>query len=127
MNEQAEKWEKSGLLEGLDEFNKNECANSLENLVEILLGRKKEYMLAVDKVYGKGFFAGVIIPIVRCLYETEESAAKAPFVSLEWLIEDFAGHCIKNRQLFLALNSYISLDGEAEFVRMYADKLKKEL
>ena len=68
MNEMAEKWEKTGLLEGLDEFNKNECANSLENLVDLILGRKKKYMLAVDKVYGEGFFSGCIIPIVRRLY-----------------------------------------------------------
>ena len=127
MNEMAEKWEKTGLLEGLDEFNKNECANSLENLVDLILGRKKKYMLAVDKVYGEGFFSGCIIPIVRRLYETEESAAKAPSLSLEWLIEDFAEYCIKKRQLFLELNSYIVMDGEAELVCLYVDKVKKEI
>ena len=126
-SEQVERWEQTGLLEGLDDFNKNECANSLQNLVDFILGSKKEQMDAVDKIYGQGFFSGVVIPIVRRLYETEESAAKAPFVNLEWLIDDFAEFCIDKRELFLALNSYIALDGEAEFVCLYMEYLKEKI
>ena len=117
----TERWDQTGLLDQLDDFNKNECANSLESAVEYLLGDMEEYVKNIDKTYGEGFFAGTILPIIRRLYDNG-GCLKTP---MKLLFEDYGEYLIKNRPLFedLVKASCIALDGEAEFINNYVDNL----
>ena len=129
MNEITKKWEKTGLLQELDDFNKNKCAFSLEEAAQLLIGEMKEYIKEIDKEYckgGDGFFAGTVLPIVRRMYDNDVLQEKAPSVDIKWLILDYYEYCKNNRLLFNDLNSYIAMDGEAEFVCLYVEKLKKQ-
>lgn len=130
MNKQelVEHWERTGLLEKLDDFNKSECAISLQECADLLTGKKNDYMKEVDKAIGAdGFYAGCILPIVRRIYETETGAAKAPSLSMEWLMEDFGEYAKRNYQLIKDLNSTPAYDGEAEFVQAYMNMLERKL
>jgi len=124
----VEKWEKTHLLDQLDDFNKCKCAISLQKAVDLLTGNKNDYMKEVDEKIGQeGFFAGCILPIVRRIYDTEEGAAKAPNIGMEWLFEDFGEYSILNYRLYKNLSDGIACDSEAEFVLSYMEQLKQKI
>ena len=127
MSELTEKWEKTGLLEGIeDDFTKNECAVSLDATARLLVGEMNEYRKEVDKKMEiEGFLAATILPIVRRVYN--EYPEKSASVSLRWLIEDFGEFAKKNSKLLEDLNSYIAMDGEAELVALYMFYLKDRI
>ncbi len=127
MSKLIEKWEKTKLLNGLDDFNKIECVNSLEKLFILLLDGKKECVNKIDKIYGNGFFSGCILEIVRCLYDADGIATKVPSMSMEWLIEDFAEYCREKREMFLATPYYYAIAREAEFIISYVESLKGKM
>ena len=122
----TEKWEKTGLLDQLDDFNKNECAVSLNTAVDLLLGEMKSYVDSVDKIYYEGYFAGTILPIIRRLYDDDIGCPeKMPKISMKWLFEDWGSYAIKNHPLYEDLRkaSYIALDAEAEYMCDYTNEL----
>ena len=127
MNELTEKWEKTGLLEGIeDDSIKNKCAASLDATAYLLIGEMDEYRKEVDKKMEiKGFLAGTILPIVRRIYN--EYPEKSTSVSLKWLIKDFGEFAKKNCLLLKDLNSYIAAYGEAELVALYMFYLKDRI
>ena len=127
-NELVERWEKTGLLDKMDDFNKSECATSLQECADLLTGQRNVYMKEIDSAIGEnGFFAGHILPIVRRIYETEEGAAKAPSLSMEWLMEDFGEYSKRMYHIYKDLDNYHEVDGGAEFVQAYMSMLERKL
>lgn len=129
-NEITERWEKTRLLDELDDFSKNECAVSLQEAADLLVGEMNEYMKEVDKAIGRdGYFAGSILPIVRRLYGEDEEGCpeKMPSLSLKWLFEDFGEYIKGNVQLFNDLNTHIALDAESEIILGYMRDLKNRM
>ncbi len=130
MNELTEKWEKTGLLAELDDFNKDECAASLEETGNLLMGEMNDYMEEVDKAIGEeGYLAGTIIPVVRRLYGSDEESCpeKMPTLSLKWLMEDFGEYTKKMYHTYKELEARHNVDGEAELILMYIMHLKNRL
>src|SRR6267154_4500038 len=117
MNEITERWEKTGLLEGFDDFNKNECASSLQNVAKLLTGELNGYRKEVDSKTDEGFFDETILLIVRRLYD--ECPEKVSSTSLKWVVEDFGEFAKKHHLLYKDLNNHISMDGAAELVAVY--------
>ena len=127
-SELVERWERTGLLAELDDFNKSECATSLQECADLLIGKKNDYMHEIDKAIGtEGFYAGCILPVVRRIYETEEGAAKAPKLSMEWLMEDFGEYAKRMYHIYKGLEEHHAVDGEAEFVLAYMQMLERKL
>ena len=127
-NEIVEKWEKTGLLEEMDDFSKRECAYALDTCGNLLIGEKAAYRLEVDKVYGQeGFYAGTILPVISRLYRLDDGPSIAMSMSIEWLMEDFGEYIKEHVELYHALNSCICEDGERELVQMYVFRLENDL
>lgn len=125
-NKITTKWEKTGLLEGLDNFNKTECAVSLETAMLYLINEFNECSTEVDKIYNhKGHFAGTILPIIRLLYSEPSTVSdKMPTVNIHELINNYYKYCLLNLQFFKDLNDGNALDGESEFCSAYIDRFK---
>lgn len=116
MNEVTEKWETTGLLQELDDFMKVECAYKLDEAVIILHGMS-DTIKELDTLYNQGFFTGTILPIIRRVFS--EYPDKAVALDVQWVIDDYIDFLRKKVQLYKELNSYIAMDGEAEFVCLY--------
>jgi hypothetical protein len=130
-NEIVERWEKTGLLEGLDGTNKSECATSLQKCAELLIGEKNEYMKQIDEAVegegSEGFYAGYILPIMRRIYDDKSEAPKARSKPLEWLMEDFGEYAKRMYHVYKDLEKYHEVDGAAEFVHGYMMHLNSVL
>jgi hypothetical protein len=114
MNEVATKWEKTGLLEGLSESQKEECSNHLEDVATFLIERSEK-----KKFYDESF-AAMVIPIVRRLYD---SPLRSDMPDMEWLCYDFADY--KNKSKLNREDHYTGMDYEAELCAEYTEGLVK--
>lgn len=124
MNDQiTNKWEKTGLLEGLDEFNKSECAASLEDAALFLMNDLNKYCKEIDKIYDSdGFFAGSVLPIIRRLYNEDEGfPEKMSSFNMRDLIDDFYKFCLFKYELYKNMCSALE-DGNAEFIQIYVNE-----
>lgn len=120
MNELTEKWEKTGLLDGLNDFQKNECAVILHKAAKIII---KESPKSNTKEYSKhDEFCGWVIPSVRRIYY---SLYPEKFPDVDWFMKD-AKEFFQNKQgLFQDLKG-VALDAEFEFGVFYdADFIKR--
>lgn len=123
MNELTEKWEKTGLLDGLNDFQKNECAVVLHKAAQIIIKESPEIN---TKAYSKhDEFCGWVLPSVRRIYY---SLYPEKFPDVDWFMKDAKEFFQKKQDLFEALkeSSYIALDAEAQFGALYdTDFLKR--
>ena len=125
-NEIVERWEKTHLLDELDESLKAKCAAHLQETADLLIGKKGDYMQKIDDQIGEeGFLAGYILPIVRRIYENKKLTAKVP--SMEWLMEDFGEYAKGMYHVCKDLEKYHDVDGGAEFVNLYMMHLNDKL
>lgn len=126
-NEITTKWEKTGLLEGLDELNKNECVASLETAFCLLSEDSNGCSKEIDEKYNEeGFFPGMLLPIIRRLYNRDEGIPeKMPTFNIQELMNEFYMFCLLNHQLYYDLNSTTACDGPAEFVQLFIDEFVK--
>ena len=119
MNKITEKWRPTGLLEDLEtETQCDELALALENMVHRLLKDVPPYTPDSER------FAGMILPIVRRLYENIH-----PTLPTEWLYNDFKQFYTDKKQLReewheTAINK---IDAEAEFTAYYVDDVANRL
>lgn len=115
------KWEKTGLLEGLNEFNRNKCATSLETTAVFLMGDLRKYIKVIDKLYDSdGFFAGSVLPVIRRLYsEGEGMPEKAPTLDIRTVMDDYYRFCLSKRELYKDLKNTPACDTDAEFCNLY--------
>jgi hypothetical protein len=128
MNAIVERWEKTHLLDELDDVDKSRCATRLQECADLLIGKRKDFMKKIDEAIGEeGFMAGYILPIVRRLYETKELASKSSKKSIEWLMEDFGEYSKRMYHVCKDLEKYHQVDGGAEFVHLYMMHLKEQL
>jgi hypothetical protein len=121
------RWDKTGLLDGLDdEFYRDECAASLEKTVQFIINDFKDLVKRVNNLYGNDWFAGIILAVVRLLYNTDGGIPEqAPYVDIRILIGDCVRFCMTNYNLYKNLNNIIALDGEAEFCQLYVKHFVK--
>ena len=127
-NEITTKWDKTGLLDGLDDFNKNECAVSLEKAASLLTGEMRNHTREIDKIYDDdGFFVGSVLPIIRRLYsEGEGMPEKAPSLDIRVVMKDYYIFCLSNWPLYKDLTSYdIAGDVVADFCQQYINEFVK--
>lgn len=122
-NKIVEQWEKTHLLDELDESKKEQCALRLQEAADLLLGAKNQYMKKIDEQIGEeGFLAGYLFPIIRRIYEDVELVAKLP--SVQWLMEDLGDYAGRMYKVCKDLERYHDVDGGAEFVHFYMMHLK---
>lgn len=122
-NKIVERWEKTHLLDQLDESKKAKCAEQLQETSELLTGKKNDYMKKIDDQIGEeGFLAGYILPIVRRIHEDTKLVSKLP--SLEWLMEDFGSYAGRMYKVCKDMERYHDVDGGAEFVHLYMMHLR---
>ncbi len=125
-NELVEKWETTHLLDDLDESEKATCAAQLQETVELLIGKKNDYMKKLNEQIGEeGFLAGYILPVIRRIHEDTELVSKLP--SVEWLMEDFGNYAGRMYKVCKDLERYHQVDGGSEFVHLYMMNLKQRL
>lgn len=117
MNEVASKWEKTGLLEGLPEDQKEECSDHLENMACLLIRYSTQ---SADVGFFNESFAGMAIPIVRRLYD---SPLRSKMPDIEWLCLDFASYVKKSK--LKREDHYTGMDYEAELCAEYTENLVK--
>lgn len=99
-NEITNKWEKTGLLDGLDEPNKDKCAALLETAIILLSGELKKYSEEIDKLYDSvDFFIITGLRVVRWLYG-DYVLVKLQSLNVRELIEDFYKFCLSKHQLY---------------------------
>jgi len=127
MNNIIQKWEQTGLLDGLDEFNKSECVASLETAFHLLSEDSDEYSRIIDGKYNEeGFFPSMLLPIIRRLYNNDEGMpTKMSTINIQNLMGKFYTFCLSNYQLYNDLNSTPACDGPAEFVQLFIDEFVK--
>lgn len=117
MNEITTKWEPTGLLDGLDECQKNECAEILNKAAKIIV---ETAPAATDtKEYNKhDCFCGWVLPVIRNIYEDLQTKK---FPDVNWFMKDAMEFFQKKQDLFESLkeSSYIALDAEAQFGELY--------
>jgi hypothetical protein len=115
MNEVASKWEKTGLLEGVPTYLKEDCSKHLEDVATFLIERSEKKKKFYDEA-----FAAMVIPIVRRLYE---SPLRYNMPDSEWLCYDFADY--KNKSKLRKEDCYAAIDHEAELCAEYTEDLVK--
>ena len=117
MNEVASKWQMTGLLEGLTDSQKEECANHLEEVANFLIKKSK----TPEKKFFDEDYAGMMIPIIRRIYD---SKLRNTMPDMEWLCYDFASH-IKKSKLKREDHYTGMMDYEAELCAEYTEDLVK--
>jgi hypothetical protein len=110
------KWQATGLLDGLSDDQKEECSNYLEETANFLIDRSK----TSDKKFFDESYAGMMIPIVRRIYDSE---LRNIMPDIEWLCYDFASHIKKSK--ITKEDHYKDSDYEVELVSEYTKELVK--
>lgn len=128
MNDIANKWNSTRLLDNLNDIQKDECAQILENVAQLLVKHGPEH--SADKKEWEKFeeLCEFILPITRALYN-ELYSKKKKFPDAEWLLEDFKKYFVKNKPLFddLKKASYTIMEAESEFEWLYRKDCVKRL
>ena len=111
MNKNTEKWNKTGLLDGLNnEIDKTLLADNLEDAIGELIKKSTEN----DKT--KEIKAGIFLPVIVRLFCEKNLRI---IDDMKSLYKKFSDYFDKHYQLYLDLNQGPSYDGEAEFVDVY--------
>lgn len=116
------KWNKTGLLDNMKEKDVNKMAVILDTIAKELVKTCPPPNTPEKVKYEE--FCGTILPIARRLYDRLKGKN---FPDTKWLIEDYKDYHKKNGDMIKELNSYISLNGEAEFCSLYCESLVKKI
>lgn len=111
----VEKWDKTGLLEATKESDKQELADKLERLAQVLVNYKSIGAPNMEEV------AGIILPILVRMYNERRDVCPT---DMEKFYKEFVKDYDSHKALIDDLNSYISQDGEREFCALYVESYK---
>jgi hypothetical protein len=117
-NKITEKWRPTGLLDDLP--NEITCDRVAEKLEEA-----GQYLITItDK---DDLLVGIVLPSIRKVYGTLGCSGMYP--TAKWLVDDCKKFMEKHKELLKELveNSYIALDGEAEFTWLYCKDVLKRI
>lgn len=116
MNDITKKWNGTGLLEGLDEIQKDECAAILNRVAQIVI-RDEPEPTKKDKTYEE--FCEFGLPMARRIYDCLYPS-KIKFPDIEWFVKDCSEFFNRNTELYHDLeNTHMGLDGRVEMCLMY--------
>jgi hypothetical protein len=122
----TKKWDKTGLLDELNNKQKGECALVLDKIAQILV-RQAEPLKKDTKEYNiHDRYCGVILPMARRIYS---SIYPKKFPDIDWFMKDCKEFLDKNKDLYneLKKSSYNALDAEAEMVSLYVEDCIKKI
>jgi len=124
MNKNAEKWEKTGLLEGSSADIKDQLANGLEELAQLLILKYGDSTGEIEE--RGGFVSGMILPILVRIYNENINEDNRP-VNITNLFLDFEKYVDENG--IVSPTNYrqgaCGVDDEAEYCETYLTHLKE--
>lgn len=132
----TEKWEKTGLLNELDESKVDACAKYLERTAQFLIEDydnhgyneakdRKSVKNDIDQLYDEdgGWFAGISLPVARRIYGEIDSPPNP-----KWLYYDLKLFLTSKHQLFKDIKECsIAGDTEPEMCELYVKDLVARL
>lgn len=114
IKETTDRWNKTGLLDGMKENDMSIMAVILELIVQELIKTCPPDNTPEKRKHEE--FSGMILPIARRVFEQLEGKK---FPDIKWLIEDYEKFYKERGYLIKDLNTHHAVDGEAEFCSMY--------
>lgn len=122
MNENTVKWSKTGLIdENLPELDKTILASNLEEAAKELINRGTGPTAEPVGIMERK--AGLFLPIiVRLFYEKKLRVIE----NMTALYKDFEKFYNEKWNVYKECNSYIAMDGEAQFCSAYVEQFTNE-
>jgi hypothetical protein len=124
--ENTKKWDKTGLLDELNNKQKTECALVLEKIAQILVMQAEPLEKDTKEYNIHEQYCGFVLPIARRIYS---SIYPKKFPDIDWFMKDCKEFLDKNENLYneLKKSSYIALDAEAELICLYVEDCIKKI